>query len=256
MPARRLSGLALGLVVPLSVLTVWQVITAAGLAPASMLPPPLLVAKTLADMVASGEMAQAVGITALRLAWGFCLGAAAGTLLGALCGASALARALLDPLVQALRSVPSLAWVPLLILWLGIFEASKITLIAVGVFFPVYLNLSSGIANVDRKLLEVGVVHHYSRLRRLVHIQVPAALPAYIIGLRGGLGLGWMFVSAAELLGASSGLGFILDDGEQTGRPERVLVAILLFGVCGKLTDMALAAVGKRLVAWQDTAPA
>jgi sulfonate transport system permease protein len=187
---------------------------------------------------------------------GFALGAGAGTLLGALCGASALARAMLDPLVQALRSVPSLAWVPLFILWLGIFEASKITLIAVGVFFPVYLNLMAGIAQVDRKLLEVGVVHGYPRWRRLLRIQVPAAMPAYVVGLRSGLGLGWMFVSAAELLGASNGLGFILDDGEQTGRPERVLVAILLFGLCGKVTDMALSGAGGRLVAWQDTARA
>ena len=207
-------------------------------------------------MVASGEMAQAVGITALRLAWGFCLGAAAGTLLGALCGASALARALLDPLVQALRSVPSLAWVPLFILWLGIFEASKITLIAVGVFFPVYLNLSSGhrqrgpqIAGSRRgaSLFSPASPRAHSSTRR------PTRL--YHWPARRASAWGWMFVSAAELLGASSGLGFILDDGEQTGRPERVLVAILLFGLCGKLTDVALAAVGKRLVAWQDTAP-
>jgi sulfonate transport system permease protein len=245
---------ALGAVVPLLTLAVCQGVTSAGMVPPSMLPPPAEVVHTLVEMGGSGELAQAVGITAWRLAWGFVVGAAAGTMLGALCGASALARALLDPSVQALRSVPSLAWVPLFILWLGIFESSKITLIAVGVFFPVYLNLMSGIAQVDRKLLEVGVVHGYCRLLRLIAIQLPAALPAYVVGLRSGLGLGWMFVSAAELLGASNGLGFVLDDGEQTGRPERVLVAILLFGLCGKITDMALAAAGARLVRWQDTA--
>ncbi len=212
------------------------------------------VVRTLLDMAATGEMARAVGATANRLAIGFVIGVGAGTLLGALTGGFRLARRLLDPLIQALRSVPSLAWVPLFILWLGIFEWSKITLIAVGVFFPVYLNLMSGIAGVDRKLIEVGTVHGLSRLRCLLRIQLPAALPSYVVGLRSGLGLGWMFVSAAELLGASSGLGFVLDDGEQTGRPERVLVAILLFGVCGKLTDFVLASIGGRLVAWQDTA--
>jgi sulfonate transport system permease protein len=244
---------ALGLVVPLLLLIVWQIVAGPGRISAAVLPPPGQVVATLIDMAASGEMVQAVAITGRRLAMGFLLGAAAGSVLGALCGASALARALLDPLIQALRNVPSLAWVPLFILWLGIFESSKITLIAVGVFFPVYLNLMSGIAQVDRKLLEVGEVHGYSRLRRLLRIQMPAALPSYVVGLRGGLGLGWMFVSAAELLGASNGLGFILDDGEQTGRPERVLAAILLFGVCGKLTDLALSTAGARLVAWQDT---
>jgi len=244
----------LGLVVPILLLCAWQIASSAGLVTESVLPPPSRVFSSFVQMAGSGEMAQAVGITAWRLGCGFALGAAAGTLLGGLCGASALARALLDPLVQALRSVPSLAWVPLFILWLGILEASKITLIAVGVFFPVYLNLMTGIAQVDRKLLEVGQVHGYSRLQLLLRIQVPAALPAYVVGLRTGLGLGWMFVSAAELLGASNGLGFLLDDGEQTGRPERVLVAILLFGLCGKLTDIVLSAAGARLVAWQDTA--
>jgi sulfonate transport system permease protein len=96
-------------------------------------------------------------------------------------------------------------------------------------------------------------VHGYSRFRRLLRIQLPAALPAYVTGLRSGLGLGWMFVAAAELLGATNGLGFILDDGEQTGRPERVIAAILLFGICGKLTDSVMAAAGQRLTAWQDT---
>jgi len=243
----------LGLLIPAVLLLAWQLVAQANLAPPSILPSPALVLATLQAMAASGEMAQAIGATASRLLWGFVFGALAGTLLGGLCGASALARNLADPLVQALRSVPSLAWVPLLILWLGIFESSKITLVAIGVFFPVYLNLMSGIANVDRKLIEVGRVHGYSRLRRLLRIQLPAALPAYVTGLRSGLGLGWMFVAAAELLGATNGLGFILDDGEQTGRPERVIAAILLFGLCGKLTDSVMAAAGQRLTAWQDT---
>jgi sulfonate transport system permease protein len=250
----RLPGWAVGLVVPVLLLAAWQAVSGAGLVSAAILPAPVLVAQTLAAMAQSGEMAQAVGATSMRMAFGFALGAGAATILGGLCGASPQARALLDPLIQALRSVPSLAWVPLFILWLGIFEASKITLVAVGVFFPVYLNLVSGIANVDRKLLEVGRVHGVSPLRRLLRIQLPAALPAYVVGLRGGLGLGWMFVAAAELLGATDGLGFILDDGEQTGRPERVLAALLLFGLCGKATDWALASGGRRLVSWQDIA--
>jgi len=249
----RRSAWLWGFIIPALLLLAWQVVCQTQLAPPSILPAPSLVLATLKSMAASGEMAQAVGATATRLLWGFFFGALAGTLLGALCGASALVRNLADPLVQALRSVPSLAWVPLLILWLGIFESSKITLIAIGVFFPVYLNLMSGIANVDRKLIEVGRVHGYSRLARLLRIQLPAALPAYVTGLRGGLGLGWMFVAAAELLGATNGLGFILDDGEQTGRPERVIAAILLFGLCGKITDSFMAEAAKRLVAWQDT---
>jgi sulfonate transport system permease protein len=254
--AERIPRWVAGFAVPVLLLAIWQGASGAGVVSAAILPSPLLVITTLVAMAQSGEMAQAIGATAFRMALGFAFGAGAATVLGGLCGASALARALLDPLIQALRSVPSLAWVPLFILWLGIFEASKITLVAVGVFFPVYLNLVSGIANVDRKLLEVGRVHGFSPLRRLLRIQLPAALPAYVVGLRGGLGLGWMFVAAAELLGATDGLGFILDDGEQTGRPERVLAALLLFGLCGKITDWALASGGRALVSWQDVAKA
>jgi sulfonate transport system permease protein len=249
---KRATPWATGLIVPAVLLAVWQGVAQGGLVPPSILPSPTLVLATLRAMVASGEMTQALSATGTRIALGFALGAAAGTVLGGVCGASPRARALLDPLIQALRSVPSLAWVPLFILWLGIFESSKITLVAVGVFFPVYLNLLSGIANVDRKWLEVGRVHGFAAWRQLLRIQLPAALPAYVIGLRSGLGLGWMFVAAAELLGASNGLGFILDDGEQTGRPERVMAALVLFALCGKLTDAALATAGRRLVAWQD----
>jgi len=254
--AARVPGWAVGLIVPAALLAAWQGVAESGLVPAAILPAPGLVIWTLAAMAQSGEMAQALAATGSRMVFGFALGAACATVLGGLCGASATIRALLDPLIQALRSVPSLAWVPLFILWLGIFEASKITLVAVGVFFPIYLNLVSGIANVDRKLLEVGQVLGFPPWRRLLRIQLPAALPAYVVGLRGGLGLGWMFVAAAELLGATNGLGFILDDGEQTGRPERVLAALLLFGLCGKLTDWVLAAAGRRAVAWQDIARA
>ena len=242
------------LVLPLLLLLAWQVVASRGTVSPALLPSPGLVLRTLIALARSGELTAHLAATGRRMILGFLLGAAVGTLFGALTGAVPLARRLLDPLVQALRSVPSIAWVPLFIIWFGIFEASKVALIAVGVFFPVYLNLMTGIANVDRKLIEVGQVHRLGRLALVVRVLVPASLPAYLTGLRSGLGLGWMFVAAAELMGASDGLGFLLTDGEQTGRPETVIAAILLFALCGKATDLALAALGGRLVGWQDTA--
>ena len=113
--------------------------------------------------------------------------------------------------MQALRAIPSIAWVPLFILWFGIFEASKITLIAVGVFFPVYLGVMGAVMSVDRKIVEVGRAFRLSGFAMVRRILLPAVLPAYVISLRAGLGLGWMFVVAAELLGASEGLGYPAD---------------------------------------------
>ena len=150
-------------------------------------------------------MQRHAAATLSRVAAGFGLGVVAGTLLGAIAGYSALARRLLDPTLQALRAIPSIAWVPLFILWLGIFEASKIALIAVGVFFPVYLGVMGAIMSVDRKIVEVGRAFRLSGPAMIRRILLPAVLPAYVVSLRAGLGLGWMFVVAAEFMGASEG---------------------------------------------------
>jgi sulfonate transport system permease protein len=153
---------------------------------------------TFADLAATGELAQHAFATLWRVAWGFVFGVAAGTIFGAITGYSALTHRLVDPTLQALRSIPSIAWVPLFILWFGIFEASKVILIAVGVFFPVYLGVMGAIQSVDRKLVEVGRAFRLSDFAMVRRILLPAVLPAYVISLRSGLGLGWMFVVAAE----------------------------------------------------------
>jgi sulfonate transport system permease protein len=140
----------------------------------------------------------------------------------------------------------------LFILWFGIFEVSKVVLIAVGVFFTVYLNLVTGIRSTVRKLVEVGQVNGLGRIDMVRRILVPAALPSYVTGLRAGLALGWMFVIAAELMGASRGLGFLMLDGQMTGRPAPIVVALLLFAVAGKISDALLVAVGRRVLVWQD----
>jgi sulfonate transport system permease protein len=163
-------------------------------------------------------------------------------------------RRLIDPTLQALRAVPSIAWVPLFILWMGIFETSKVALIAVGVFFPVYLGVAGAIEGIDRKLIEVGQVFRLDRWAMIRRVMLPAVLPAWIISLRSGLGLGFMFVVAAEFMGASEGLGFLLVDGQQMGKPAQILAAIITFAVLGKLADGVLVMISKPLLLWQDTA--
>jgi sulfonate transport system permease protein len=239
---------ALGWIIPVAVLLVWEFLARIGMLPSNWLPAPTVVGKTMYQLAVAGDLVRHAGTTIARVALGFVLGASAGTILGALTGYLPAARKLLDPSLQALRSVPSIAWVPLFLLWLGIQETSKIALISVGAFFPVYLNLSVAMRHVDPKLLEVGKLYRLSSLQMVRRLILPAALPEYIVGLRSGLGLAWMFVVAAELLGASSGIGYLMLDGEMTGRAAVILASVLLFAIFGKLTDWGMNAVGRRLL--------
>jgi sulfonate transport system permease protein len=248
--------LPLGAIVPLVLLAVWWAVTALGWVAAFLLPSPAAVVAVLYKLAVTGDLWMHLEATLGRVGLGFVLGAGVATVLGAAAGYSVAVRRALDPLFQALRNVPSIAWIPLFILWLGIAEASKVALIAVGVFFPVYLNLMSGIAKTDRKLVEVGRAYRMTGVRLVWAVLVPATLPSYVVGLRGGLGLGWMFVAAAELMGASEGLGFLLEDGQMTGRPALVIASLIAFAVVGKTTDLILVLLGRRVLAWQDTVEA
>ena len=245
--------LPLGLVLPLAALALWEFAGAREWLPANLLPAPSVILATLAELARRGELVDHLVATTTRVAAGFAFGVAAATILGALCGTLPLARRLLDPTIQGLKSVPSLAWVPLFILWFGIFETSKVILIAVGIFFPVYLALAAGIPSVDRKLVEVARVYRFSTLALIWRVLLPSVLPTYLIGLRSGLALGWMFVVAAELMGASQGLGYLLVDGQQTGKPAIIIASIILFAILGKATDLLLALAAARALRWQDS---
>lgn len=238
----------LGFVLPALLMIIWEALSRAGLLAANWFPAPLAIIETLLDLLRGGELVRHIAYTVARVAAGFLIGALLATLLAGITGSTPLIRRLLDPTVQALRSIPSMAWVPLFLLWMGIHESSKIALISVGVFFPVYLNLLSGILTVDRKLVEVGEIFRLDKLQLVRRVILPAALPAYLVGLRSGLGLGWMFVVAAEIMGASRGLGFLMIDGQMTGRAAVIIASIVLFALFGKLTDLVIEQIGNRLL--------
>ena len=243
---------ALGLLLPVGLAALWELIVWLGYSNGRLVPPPSRVFATIVELARSGELSRHIIATLTRVGLGFFFGVVAGTVLGAISGYWVLARRLLDPTVQALRAIPSLAWVPLFVLWLGIFETSKVVLIAVGVFFPVYLGVMGAILAVDRKIVEVGRVFRLSGPAMIRRILLPAVLPAYVVALRVGLGLGWMFVVAAELIGASEGLGYLLLDGQQLGKPAQILAAIVIFAILGKLTDWLIEVAALPFLRWQD----
>ena len=248
----RLSRPALGLLLPVACALAWELIVWRGWSNGRLVPPPSKVFATIAELARSGELWLHIRATMTRVVLGFGFGVAAGTILGAISGYWGLARRMLDPTVQALRAIPSIAWVPLFILWLGIFETSKIALIAVGVFFPVYLGVMGAILSVDRKIVEVGRTFRLSGPAMIRRILLPAVLPAYVVSLRVGLGLGWMFVVAAEFMGASEGLGYLLIDGQQLGKPAQILAAIVIFAILGKTTDWLIEVGAAPFLRWQD----
>jgi sulfonate transport system permease protein len=248
----RFARPALGLLLPAGLAVLWELAVRAGLSDGRLVPPPSRIYAEFAELARSGELLRHVIATLLRVAVGFGLGTAVGTLLGAIAGYSTLVRRLIDPSLQGLRAVPSIAWIPLFILWLGIFETSKVALIAIGVFFPIYLGVMGAVMSVDRKIVEVGRVFRLSGVQMVRRILLPAVLPSYVIALRSGLGLGWMFVIAAEFMGASEGLGYLLIDGQQLGKPAEIVAAILAFAALGKTTDWFIALAAAPFLRWED----
>lgn len=242
-----------GLVLPLALLVLLEALVRLDWIPAHQLPAPSQVGQTLWWLAAGGELWGHIGVSLARVAAGFAIGAALAVLIGAWVGLSRRAESYLEPTFQALRAIPSLAWVPLLLLWLGIDETPKVVLIALGAFFPVYLALLAGIRNVDRKLVEVGRLHRLSGVALTRRILLPAALPSLFTGLRGALSLSWMFLVAAELIAATQGLGYLLSDGRETSRPDLVIAAILLLAVLGKLSDGLLKQLETRALHWRDS---
>lgn len=243
----NLRGWALPILAALAV----EIIVRLGIIPAWVMPPPEELFYSFVEL-AQGELWQHILASSLRVLAGFTIGASLGVLVGSLVGLSRSLESWLDPTFQALRAVPSLAWVPLLLIWMGIDESAKITLIAIGAFFPVYLNLVAGIRNVDRKLIELGTLYRLGGAQLIRRIILPAARPYLFTGLRSGLSMSWLCVVAAELLAATQGVGYLLTDGRENSRPDLVLVAIITLAMMGKLSDSLLKKLENRMMTWRD----
>ena len=251
---RPLSGrgkawlIAVGAILPVLLLVVWQAIVSLGLIPAHRLPGPATVIQAGVDMAATGLLGQYVGISLQRVLLGFLAGAIVGLALGAFVGLSKWGSALLSPTIGGFRAVPSLAWVPLLIMYMGINEDSKVTLIAIGALFPVYTTVAGALRHVDPHLVELGRAYGLGHAGLLTQVQLPAVIPSIVSGLRLALAQSWLFLVAAELIASSMGLGFLLSDSQNNGRIDRMFLAIILLGVLGKTTDALIGLLERYLL--------
>jgi sulfonate transport system permease protein len=227
----------IGALVPLALLGTWQLLIVLDAVPSYRLPSPETVFLAGVDLYNRGLLGLHVAISTQRVLIGFVVGSLIGLAAAAFVGLSTFGSRLLSPTLGAFRAVPSLAWVPLLGLYLGINEDSKVVLIAIGAFFPVYTTVAGALRHVEPQLVEAGRAYGYSGVRLLSLVQLPAVVPAVIAGLRLALAQSWLFLVAGELLGASLGLGFLLVDSQQNGRIDRLFLTIILLGILGKTTD-------------------
>ncbi|HEV7948419.1 MAG TPA: ABC transporter permease [Glaciihabitans sp.] len=248
-PSRRTAGtIAAGLILPVVVLIAWQVISSTGAIPSYRLPSPAAVFTAATDLSARGELGLHIAISTQRVLLGFLAGSIVGLIIASIVGLTRLGSILLSPTLGALRAVPSLAWVPLLVLYMGYSEDQKVLLIAIGAFFPVFTTVSAALRHVDPQLVEAGRAYGYTGTALLRIVQLPAVVPSVISALRLALAQSWLFLVAGELLGSSLGLGFLLNDSQNNGRLDRLFLAIILLAVLGKITDGIVGLLEKYLL--------
>lgn len=239
-------------ILPIVVLLLWQVTGALGLISSALLPTPWDIGVQFIQQLQSGKLLIHLEISIVRAAIGFGLGGSLGLILGLVVGVSKQTEQYLDPTLQMLRTIPLLSLIPLIILWFGIGQLSQVILIAFGAFFPLYVNTFNGVRSVDRKLYEVTRVLQYSRLQLLFRLIVPGALPNILLGIRLSLGIAWLCLVVAELMGASSGIGYMISQAREYSQTAAVFVGIVIFAAVGKLSDSIVRLLESRLLRWRD----
>lgn len=247
--AARRRGLA-GLILPVLLLATWEAGADTGLLPDYLIAPSRIVIAFTA-MAISGELWVHVGASLYRAYMGFAIGSALGIVLGLWAGTSRGARGFFNPLMSAIYPVPKVAFLPILIIWLGLGDPSKIATIALSVFFPAFINAYAGTRAVPNIYLWAGRAMGASSLRMFFLVMLPASLPHVLAGVRVGLGLAFVVLFAAELFGARSGLGYLIGVAEDSRRYDLMYVAIIAIGLFGFLSDRALIVVRRRLLAGQ-----
>ena len=236
----------------LAILTIWQLLSKLGFIKPILLPPPSRVALTFWELLKSGAMPRHVGISILRVLEGFGIAALLGLLLGVAIGLSRTLDRLTDLIIQVVKPIPPIAWIPLAILWFGIGEMSKVYIIFLGAFFPVIINTIDGIRQTDHKLVEVARILAVPRSKFVRQVVIPGALPAIMTGMRVGLMVAWMCVVAAEMIAAGSGVGYLIMDARQLSQSDVVIVGMITIGVIGKLMDNLIRRLEQRLVSWKS----
>ncbi|MFA7766503.1 ABC transporter permease [Streptomyces sp. NRRL S-448] len=238
---------------PLLLLGLWQLTSTLGWLPADTLAPPSTIASAGADLIGDGTLPGAMAVSLQRVAIGLVIGGTAGTVLALLSGLSRLGEDLIDASVQMLRTVPWVGLIPLFIIWMGIGEAPKVALIALGTAFHLYLNVYAGIRGVDEQLIEAGGALGLGRWGLVRHVVLPGALPGFMTGLRYSLATAWLALVFGESINADAGIGFLMNQAREFFRTDVIVVCLVVYAFLGLTADLVVRTLERLLLQWRPT---
>ena len=250
MKAQSVKQILLGLIVPVLILAAWICATHFRSIPTSILPKISMVWQAFLEMLQSGQLWKDLSVTLSRVVKGYLLSALLGMILGSLMGMSKTAAYLLQPTVTVIRQIPIIAWIPLIILWCGIGELSKIVVIVLASFFPIMMNTMSGISSTPAGYIEVAQLYKLSFFKTFRKVYLPHALPQILVGLKLGLGISWMAVVAAELIASLSGIGYRMSNARSLMQSDVVIVCMILIRLIGILMDKILGVIFTVITPW------
>jgi len=238
------------LFLPAAIFAIWYLTSNAGILNTYIIPPPQEIFETAAVLIKKGTVAKHVASSLYRVFFGFLLAFILAFPTAVLIGIIRPLEDYLILIIEFVRHVPPIACIPMLILWLGIGESSKIAVIILAAFFPIFLNTLNGVINCDYRLLEVGDVFGFSVKDKFFKIILPSAIPYVTVGMRLGLGYSWRALIGAELIAASSGIGYMIMDAEQLSRPDIIIVGIITIGMLGYVIDLLFFSLTAKLSSW------
>lgn len=239
-------------ILPILILVLWVTATSLELFSPAILPSISTVFDSLKSQLDSGQLIKDISISLIRVLEGYLIAAVLGISLGVFMGINEKVNKFFFLTFTSMRQIPMLAWIPLIVLWFGIGESSKIIVIVIAAYFPILLNTMNGIKRTDKKLIEVGNMYNLSKWKLFTKIYFPSALPSIFVGLKLGLGISWMAVVGAEIIASSSGIGYRMNDARSLMQPEVVFVGMLVIALVGIIMDQILTRVSKQITPWEN----
>ncbi len=235
---------------PIILLIIWEGADLAGHLKLYTMPAPMTIVETTIKYIQNGKLLDNIGVSFVRVIEGFLIALVSAFIIGISVSIFPKFDTFTDLVIQVLRPIPPIAWIPLAILWFGIGQGSKIFIIFLGAFFPIFLNTVEGVRGIDSRFFELAEVYEIPKIKLIRKIIIPGALPSIMTGIRLGLGNAWVCVVAAEMIGATSGVGFMLSDGRSLSRPDIVILGMIIVGIVGKIMDDILRYIRKKIITW------